>query len=767
MSVAISGGARFVGGVRLTDGPDVDPYFKNVQFLLKTTAVNGATNNVIVDSSDYNRSMEYTNLQQGSFTPFWRPTGYNSVGGTPQNYSGIVELTGFYLKLPYNNDNPRIRFIDGNGSQTIEAFVFIDGPNVDNTYYIWYCDEPNIAISSYVHITNRKLCYGVVPRPYGGYSIIESQATIPIQQWTHCAVVITNESIRLYVNGQLQPQAYNWTTSPYFDYEFGVPNITYGDDNNHRTCYSWYNDALGYPAVSNGFYLSNLRISRGTRYSNSFTVPTAPFTNDGLNTQLLALQNNTRWLWLSGYDFVNTSGYFTTNNPTPPDSAYPRAATTNFNPFSPTTSYSATTNAGSVLMIGFNANGPMPRSTLGCVNNSGLTIGTNPFTIEFWMYDNVYGTLFDSYLFDFARSAVQPPAGQGYLALRRHADGFLDLMVNGDVVISTGVIKAVHFARIWQHVAVCRIGGTTTLYVNGVSEGTFVDSNNYLCDSNAPIFGRSGRSTSTNLYYFGYMANIRIVNGVGVYSGNFTPPTKPLEKSGAASFSCYPSTSGVNTTFPSSNTQLLLNFANSGIYDASGLYNIVTGSTAQVNTSVYKWSPGSVQFSGLDYLYVDGVNVTQTPVSTRAMPAGLRTYGGDEGPSAFTIEFWVNPNNFNNTQCILNLGGLLIKINTSGQITVTSTGTDITSSSYLIAGKWTYIGVTRIGTQVQLYFDGNLVGTDTSVISPYTGSRMFVGALGITAGEFFAGYIQDLRITVGIARSFDANVTPIERFPPR
>jgi len=752
MSVAISGGARFSGGVQFIDGSNVDPYFKNVQFLLKTTAVNSATNNVIVDSSNYNRSMNYTNLQQGSFTPVWQPTGYNSVAVAPgQGSAG--DLTGFYLKLPYNSDNPQIRFVTANGYQTIEAFVFIDGENVDNTYYIWYCGTNTLNISSYVHITNRKLAYGISPVPYGGSTLITSEATIPIQQWTHCAVTITNEYVRLYVNGQVQPQTYYWPTSPYYDGENGVPNITYGENDVHYTCYP---DQT--VAVSNGFYLSNLRISGNTlRYSgsiNSFTVPTAPFTRDS-NTMFLALQNNSRWLWQSGYNSVNTSGYFTS------DVAYPNGATTNFNPFSPTTSYSATTNAGSVLMIGFNAGGYMSRSTLGCADNTGLTIGTADFTIEFWMYDTIISINLDAYLFDFSTTA--PAAGTAYMSLRRHADGFLDFMVNGNPVITTAT--GITFARVWQHIAICRRVGVTTLYVDGVSAGTYTDSNNYLCDTSAPIFGRN-RTNITNYYYFGYFANIRIVNGVGVYSSNFTPPTKPLTSSGATSAACYPSTSGVNTTFASSSTQLLLNFANSGIYDASGLYNIVTGNAAQVNTSVYKWSPGSVRFNGTnDYLFVDGYYTAVTPTSYRVMPAGLRTYGGSSYPSEFTIEFWVNPDNFNNTQCILSLGGFSIKINNSGQISVAATGLSITSSLYLSAGQWTYIGVTRIGTQVKLYFNGVLAGSTTNYTNSLTYSTMFIGAVNSSSGEYFAGYIQDFRITVGVARSFDANVTPITSFP--
>ena len=52
------------------------------------------------------------------------------------------------------------------------------------------------------------------------------------------------------------------------------------------------------------------------------------------------------------------------------------------------------------------------------------------------------------------------------------------------------------------------------------------------------------------------IADVRIVKGEAVYTGAFTPPSKPLTKTGGT----YPSNTNVNTSITASNTKLLLNF---------------------------------------------------------------------------------------------------------------------------------------------------------------------------------------------------------------
>jgi len=75
----------------------------------------------------------------------------------------------------------------------------------------------------------------------------------------------------------------------------------------------------------------------------------------------------------------------------------------------------------------------------------------------------------------------------------------------------------------WAHVAVVRNSGTTTLYVNGVSGGTYADS----IDFTAPYVNIGGNG-SDGLLLTGQISNLRIIKGTALYTTTFTPPTVTL-----------------------------------------------------------------------------------------------------------------------------------------------------------------------------------------------------------------------------------------------
>jgi hypothetical protein len=74
----------------------------------------------------------------------------------------------------------------------------------------------------------------------------------------------------------------------------------------------------------------------------------------------------------------------------------------------------------------------------------------------------------------------------------------------------------------WTHVAVVRNSGTTTLYVGGVSGGTYADS----LDLSAPYVNIGGNTLGD--YFTGQISNLRMIKGTAVYTTAFTPPTTTL-----------------------------------------------------------------------------------------------------------------------------------------------------------------------------------------------------------------------------------------------
>jgi len=100
----------------------------------------------------------------------------------------------------------------------------------------------------------------------------------------------------------------------------------------------------------------------------------------------------------------------------------------------------------------------------------------------------------------------------------------------------------------WYHVAMTYDGaGTVTLWVNGVSVGTWASSGLVASTLTTQI----GCAVTGFNPFIGNISNMRVVKGVAVYTGAFTPPTAPLATTQG---------SGTNiSAITGTQTQLLLN----------------------------------------------------------------------------------------------------------------------------------------------------------------------------------------------------------------
>jgi hypothetical protein len=115
----------------------------------------------------------------------------------------------------------------------------------------------------------------------------------------------------------------------------------------------------------------------------------------------------------------------------------------------------------------------------------------------------------------------------------------------------------------WVHVAAVRISGATKLYKNGVQVGSAGDGNSYVTDSANYIGSNPGGPYRIT----GYMSNLRVVIGLGVYTGAFTPPTSPLTVTQSA---------GTNISAITTQTQLLLPLTTVPFTDSSTNAIVVT-----------------------------------------------------------------------------------------------------------------------------------------------------------------------------------------------
>jgi hypothetical protein len=434
-------------------------------------------------------------------------------------------------------------------------------------------------------------------------------------------------------------------------------------------------------------------------YTANFTPPTAALTAI-TNTQLLTCQSNR---------FVDNSSnaFAITRNGDVSVQA--------FSPFNPTASWSAATYGGSGY---FDGSGDY----LSVPSDNAFDVGSGNFTMEAWIYPTSYGA---DYGIIIARYTSGGASNQSFF-LSLETNGTVRAGINGTYTLQTTATAPLNT---WTHVAFTRSSNDFTIWLNGVSSATLNQSVTVNNPSIATTVGAFGLLSSN--YLTGYMSGLRVVKGTAVYTAAFTPPTAPLTAI--------------------SGTSLLTNFTNAGIYDATSKNDLETVGNAQISTAQSKFGGSSMYFDGTgDYLVAP----------SRATTA----LEGD-----FTVEFWLYRTAGNNF--FFTLGdsfsstGFDLYIGNSGNnlrlFSNNGVVIDVAISSILLpATTWTHVAIVRYSGSVKLYASGVQAGSAWSSTTAFSGA-VYVGA------EFYNGsvtgtcngYIDDLRVTKGIAR-YTSNFTP-------
>jgi hypothetical protein len=461
-------------------------------------------------------------------------------------------------------------------------------------------------------------------------------------------------------------------------------------------------------------YISNLRYVTGAAlYTGTFTPATAPLAVAGSGTTRLLTCRSSRFIDNSSSPLTLTVG----GNP----------SVQRFSPFSPTAAYAAGTIGGSGY---FDGTGDYLRLAPGAA----FAFGTDDFTVELWVYPVAESTSTNGgiYLID-ARNASQTTAWllgtnlagtAGNAFVLGWSDGSADL-------ISTGTLSR----TAWNHVVYSRSGTTGSLFLNGTRVGTKTDSKNYNISPTQSTIGSryDGSLYQTN----GYICDIRTVKGTAVYDPTqttLTVPTAPLTAI--------------------TNTSLLLNFTNAAIVDNAMMAVPETVGNAQIDTTIKKYGTGSLAFDGTG----DWLLVPDSPDQRL-------------GTGKFTIECWLYLSATGTARGIVGKGtsttGWLLSTNTSNAVVFTYGTSTITSTGTLSGTTWYHIAVVREGTgsnQTKIYIGGTNDGTGTVSTDFTQTNAAYVGA-NRTAGDALNGYIDDLRITKGVAR-YTANFTaPTAAFP--
>lgn len=201
------------------------------------------------------------------------------------------------------------------------------------------------------------------------------------------------------------------------------------------------------------------------------------------------------------------------------------------------------------------------------------------------------------------------------------------------------------------------------------------------------------------------------------------------------------------------NVSLLINGDSSPVVDVKGNPLTTTvGTVAPVRSTTTKlFGSGSVFCNGGGYKipYTTAFNLTSID---------------------WTMECWFNPSQIAANACILSkdtygsnfdwcmlllAGGKTFEVATSG-----TTVTFIPTIGQLVIGTWYHLAMVRSGTTITVYLNGVSCGSKVMNLSNSSVSFFTVGCESWNnANTPFKGYLDDIRITKGVAR-YTANFTP-------
>ena len=677
--------------------PMYDPYYREVVLNLHGNGTNAAQNNTFLDSGPNTYTVTRNgNTTQGSFSPYLPAySSYYDGGRTNWSETLWTGLSGLTMTIEF--------WIKPTAAGGVYNGMIFGNNTSGNTN------------SCFVYISSGYKI-GITTAGSGSFTAIESNTPIPQDVWTHIAITISGSSGsatgKIYINGSLDKTQTGMATVINSVSSAAITGSRYG-----TSTYTMYG------------YVSNFRVVTGqVLYTGDFNPPLQALTTTTVGTTgpnvatsisgavPILIYSNNRYTNLG-----NGTGSFTSNE---------SCSILGVSPFYLNTAYDSATTGGSAYFDGTG-------DYLSIASATALQLSSSNFTVEFFIYLPA--------AFSANYSVVM---GKGYNNANTEewyfegmADGTINWFysTNGTSYTNVAVTTAIP-AKQWCHVALSRSGNTLSCYTNGVRTYNNTSFSSTLYSGSGPVQVGGYNDGSLTLYSNCYLASTRIVKGSAVYDptqSTLTIPTAPLTAV--------------------SNTSLLLSYTNGAIYDNAMLSNFETVGNAQISTSTKKYGTGSLAFDGTgDYLAAQGP----------ALP--YVTWTG----SSYTIEYWIYANAFTqggNSESVVigNMGpttsgtywsfgpissGVVKFYYYNGSIQSFST------SAALSTGRWYHLAFVNNNGALTIYIDGASAATATISGTPQTGSDLPL-TIGSSNNASFNGYLDDVRITKGVAR-YTGNFQP-------
>jgi hypothetical protein len=651
--------------------PTGDSYFSDVSLLLSGNGTNGDNNNTFTDSSTNGFTVTKTgDVVQGSFSPYGNNWSVYFDDSTSNQYLQVADSSTF----------------DATTSLCIEAWFYMtsapgSGANAHAIVNKWVSTTPGQR-TIFIDVEDTGLrVYADLQGASNPVLITTDGGAISQNEWHHVAVTWDGSTYRAFLDGVLEGS----TTSSSAPVASSQPVRVGYNTNTHYF----------------GGYISNVRwvTNGGAIYTSNFTPPTEPLTAIS-GTALLLNSSN-------GFKDESTNNHTVTVNGDP--------EVTPFSPFKNDDARTLSTDGGSGY---FDGSGDYLSASSSVFSSPAST-----WTIEAWAYwDGGSKTGF--------HGVVGSWPTEGYSS----NNSFVMENVSGTMMFyyiygsssGNGISMGTFNAHEWNHFKVIKTATHYFAYKNGVQQSSTTLGANFKGTTNNVTVG--GYITGATAYWPGYIADVRIQSG-GT-SGNFTPPTSPLESSGTTYFHT--------------------GFQDAGIYDYTGINNVDTVGNAQIDTSTKKYGTGSIEFDGSgDYLKL-------------GPDTDLEIGTGD-----FTIEGWIytNTTDYKGVFQFANshLPGSIIGPALFWQPSTNLWRVYSSADSYhdvtetINVNTWYHFALVRDSGVYELFVNGVSKMSFTNAHN-INYSHLVIGG-NYSASYLMDGHIDDFRVTKGVAR-YTSTFTP-------
>ena len=697
-----SGGQRWTGyisGVRVINGGAIPIYTTN--FTPPTTPLTAVTNTQLLtlQSNQPNTNNMFVDNSTNNYliTRNGNPTqgAFSPYAGS---YSNYFDGTGDYLQIA---DNVNLR--PGTG---------------DFTYEFWWYPTSVTGIQEVIvkgsgvqiYSNGTGIYLALSASNSGSYYINNTFGTLSINTWHHIAVVRSGNTYYGFLNGTTTTLATS-SSSP----DTGTDVMLIG-------AYA----GAQYPTSG---YISNVRFVKGTAvYTSAFTPPTAPLT-PVTNTQLLTCQSN-RLIDNSINNFTITKGGDT--------------SVQKFSPFTMQTATVPTSYSGYFDGTGDYLTTPV----FGAGAGSGLFTTGATFTVEAWLYQTSYVSA-SGYVNTIIGDLTPTAATALWWAIGTDSTNApVFRWYDGSVKTCTGTVAL--STSIWNHVAFVCNSGILSIYVNGTSQsvtGTTTISTPAGNQSSLVIGADRG------YYVTGYISNLRVVNTVAVYTGNFTTPTSPL----AATQSSGTNISAITGT----QTALLTLQSTTFIDNSTNLYAITAygDSKPTIQNPFGYTNPAAAAYSSLTQggsMYFDGTG-DYLSISSTTLTLFQTTFN-------WSIEAWVYPLALpaNVYTQIVSSSQFSFGQYDGGEIRLTNNNTGWGTGIYFTLNQWQHVAfVNKASTYLKLYVNGvERNSTSATGFTWNTGTGTKIGS-NFDGSQVWNGYVTDVRIIFNAANpTYTANFLP-------